>query len=47
MLDLIKKNKKEGPKIENLGEKVTAATIGDYLVNTDLWTFYSLINRLF
>ena len=30
-----------------LGKKVTAATIGDYLANTDLWTISSLINRLF
>ena len=30
-----------------LGEKVAAATIGDYLVNLDLWTIYSLSSRLF
>ena len=28
-------------------EIVVGATIGDYLVNTDLWTISSLSNRLF
>ena len=36
MPDLIKANKKEGPKIENFGEIVAAATLDDYLVKTYL-----------
>ena len=28
---------KGGPKLKNLGKTVVVATIGDYLVNLDLW----------
>ena len=39
---------KGGSKILKIwGEKVAAATIGDCLVNLDLWTIYSLSIRLF
>ena len=39
---------KGGSKIfQKFGKKVVAATIGDYLVNPDLWTISSLNNRLF
>ena len=41
-------NHEEGTKIlRNLGKTVAAATIGDYLVDLDLWTISSLSNRLF
>ena len=53
-IDLKKSNKHGLDKMErrvqnfkNLGKNVAAATIGDYLVNTDLWTTSSLSNRLF
>ena len=38
---------RRGPKFKKFGETVAAATIGDYLVNLDLWTISSLDNRLF
>ena len=38
---------KGGFKILKIWEIVAAATIGDYLVNTELWTISSLSNRLF
>ena len=41
------KIKKGGSQILEFGKKVAAATIGDYLVNPDLWTISSLSNRLF
>ena len=41
------KIKKGGSQIITFRKKVAAATIGDYLVNTDLWTTSSLSNRLF
>ena len=41
------KVKRRVHNLKNLGKKVAAATIGDYLANTDLWTISSLINRLF
>ena len=37
---------RRGPKFKKFGETVAAATIGDYLVNLDLWTISSLVNRL-
>ena len=40
-------NQKEGPKFYKFRKKVAATTIGNYLVNIDLWTIYSLSNRLF
>ena len=41
------KIKKGGSKILKFWEIVAAATIGDYLVNPDLWTISSLSNKLF
>ena len=41
------KNWEEGPKLQKIGKTVAAATIGNYLVNLDLWTISSLSNRLF
>ena len=38
---------KGGSKILKNWENVAAATIGDYLVNPDLWTISSLSNKLF
>ena len=39
--------KRRVQNFKNLGKTVAATTIGDYLVNLDLWTIYSLSNRLF
>ena len=33
--------------MKKLGRIVAAATIGDYMVNLDLWTISSLSNKLF
>ena len=41
------KIKRRVQNFKKIGEKVAATTIGDYLVNPDLWTIYSLSNRLF
>ena len=38
---------KEGPKFQIFWKTATAATIGNYMVNLDLWTISSLKNRLF
>ena len=38
---------KGGSKILKNWEKVVAVTIGDYLVNPDLWTNLFLSNQLF
>ena len=37
----------EGPKFLEIWEIVAAATIGDYLVNPDLWINFVLSNRPF
>ena len=34
-------------RVQNLEKIVATATIGDYLVNTDLYTIFSLSNTLF
>ena len=54
MTDLKKLNKLGLDKIKrrvqnftSLGKKVAATTIGNYLVNTDLWTISFLSNKLF
>ena len=41
------KIKRRDQNFKKFGKTVAAATIGDYLVNLDLWTIYSLNNRLF
>ena len=38
---------RRGPKFKKLGRTVAAATIGENLVNLDLWITTSLSNRLF
>ena len=40
-------SKRRVQNFEKFGKKVAAATIGDYLVNSDLWKTASLSNRLF
>ena len=36
-----------GPKFRNLGRKVATATIGDYLVNLDLWVIVLWVTDCF
>ena len=38
---------RRGPKFRNLGRKVAATTIGDYLVNLDLWVIVLWVTDCF